>query len=55
LERIKTTVKWKWDSKEDLQNYRKESEVEEDRDNEEGSEDGPGESQEKKTLLSASY
>jgi len=28
LERIKTTVEWKWDSKEDLQNYWEESEVE---------------------------
>jgi len=44
LERIGAAVKWKWNSKE--------SEVKEDGDDEEVSEDGPRESQEKRTLLS---
>jgi len=44
LERIGAVMKWRWNSKE--------SEIKEDRDDEEGSENGSRESQEKGTLLS---
>jgi len=54
LERIGTAVKQRWCSKEGLQNYREKSKVEEDRDDDEGSEDDPGKSQKKGTPLSAS-
>ena len=47
LERIGATMEWRWGLEE-------ESRKEENRDEEEGSEDGPGESQEVETLLSAS-
>ena len=46
LERIGTAMEWRWGSEE-------ESGKEESRDDAEGSEDGPGESQEGGTLLSA--
>jgi len=55
LEKIKAIVEQRWGSKKGLQSYRKKSEVEEDRNDEEGSEDGPRESQEERTLLSVSY
>jgi len=47
LERIWATMEWRWGSE-------GESGKEENRDDMEGSEDGPGESQEEGTLLSAS-
>ena len=46
-------VEQRWGSKKGLQSHKEESEVEEDRADKEGSEDGPGESQKKETLLSA--
>ena len=48
-------VEWKWGSKEGPQSYKEESEIEEDRDNEEGSKNGPRESQKKEIPLSAFY
>ena len=47
LERIGATMEWRWSSE-------KESRKEESGDDVEGSKDGPGESQEEGTLLSAS-
>ena len=47
LERIGAMIEWRWSLEE-------ENGKEESRDEEEGSEDGPRESQEEKTLLSAS-
>jgi len=55
LERIEAMVKQKWGSKKGLWSHKKESEVEEDGDNKEGSKDGPRESQKKRTPLSAFY
>ena len=48
LERIGTTMEWRW-------SLEGENKKEESRDDEKRSEDGPGESQEEGTLLSASY
>ena len=52
LERIRATVKQRWSLREDLQGSDKEKE---DRDDDEGSKDGPKEGQKKRTLLSVSY
>jgi len=54
LERIGAVVEQRWGSKEDLWDYRKEREIEKDRDEEEGSKNSPRESQEEGTPLSAS-